>query len=143
MSHGRYRYNPRRHKEIPKEFRAEYKRLKAAQKKSFRDAEPIERALGALFIKISKAQEKDKGTKIEIGRPGKKAESINIGGVDLLKLVKRVTDIEAYQVAFYKGAQKVVNALNDETERVEHKLDSFYERLEKSLVQLSKKTKRK
>jgi hypothetical protein len=78
MSHGQY-YNPRRRrKEIPKEFRAEYKALKAKQRKMFREALPVERALHRLFKKIGKTEEKDRGTHISIGRPGKKAESINI-----------------------------------------------------------------
>lgn len=95
MSHGLYR-NPRRRrgKEIPKEFRAEYKALKAKQQKLYREATPVERALGALYQRIGKAEEKNRGTSIFIGRPGKKAESIKIGGVDLLKLVGLVNRLE-------------------------------------------------
>lgn len=96
MSHGRFYGNPRRGKRpIPKEFRAEYKRLKAAQRKLFRSAHPIETALSKLYRKMGKAEEKNRGTHIEIGKPGKKAESIKIGGVDLLKLVSRVERLEA------------------------------------------------
>jgi hypothetical protein len=56
-------------------------------KKLFRQRQKIVRA-------AEKRNEKNRGTKIEIGRPGKKAESIKIGGIDLLRLVRRIERLE-------------------------------------------------
>ena len=137
MSHGRLYLNPRRRrgKQIPKEFRAEYKRLKAAQRKLFRAAEPIERSLRKLFNKIGKTEEKERGTKIEIGRPGKKAESINIGGIDLLKLVKSVEYNKAYMHKLYTGVKKCLEVVDEDVQCLEDKI--------KKLARLMAKSKKK